>query len=125
MRKYLILFFFTSLFLFACKTNKNTKGILSHDIMISLMTDVHIIDGRLYNVPQAPDSLFKYGTQYYQDVFKKYHTDSVQMRKSITYYATQPTEFLEIYDKILLNLKKKTDSLNKLQLQKTNAISPQ
>jgi hypothetical protein len=115
MRKYITLFFSVTFFLFACKGSKSPGGIIKHDQMVSLLTDVHIVDGSLYTIPQAPDSLYKYGKVAYLDIFKKHHTDSVQFRISLKYYATQPIELQAIYDQVLKNLNQKTDSLNKQQ----------
>lgn len=90
--------------------------------MVSLLTDMHILDGSLYNaVSQSPDTLYKYGTARYLNLFKKYHVDSVQFRHSLKYYTTQPIEFQAMYDKILANLQAKTDSINKTLLKINNA----
>jgi hypothetical protein len=122
MRKYITLFFSVSLFLLSCKGNKPEDGIINHDRMISLLTDIHIADGRMYRVRQDPDSLYKYGMGTYLAVFKKYDTDSVQFKKSFKYYSTQPAEMEAIYNQILKNLQRKTDSLNKIQLKQLNAL---
>jgi hypothetical protein len=89
--------------------------------MTSLLTELHLVDGRMYGVFQSQDSLNKYGTSRYDALFKRYHTDSVQFRKSFKYYATQPAELQKMYEQILANLKLKTDSLNKVQ-RKTDSL---
>ena len=81
-----------------------------------------MVDGSLYNIPQNPDSLFKYGTGRYLVLFKKFHTDSAQFRKSVGYYATQPDELQIMYDQVSKNLAHTTDSLNKSQLIIRNAL---
>ena len=124
MRKYITLFFSVTFFLSACKGGKAPDEIINHDQMIVLLTQVHIVDGSLYAVSQNPDSLYKYGTDRYLALFKRYHTDSVQFRKSLKYYTTQPVELTTIYDQVLANLKQKTDSLTKRQLKKSNALPP-
>ncbi len=122
MRKYITLFFSVSLLLSACKSNKTPEGIINHDRMINLLTEVHIIDGRMYNVKQEPDSLYKFGFGRYKALFKKYDTDSGQFRKSVKYYTTQPTELQAMYDQILINLKRMSDSLNKANQKRYNAV---
>jgi len=124
MHKYITLFFSVTFFLSACKGDKTPDGILDHDQMITLLTQVHIVDGSLYSVTQNPDSLYKYGKDRYLSLFKTYHTDSVQFRKSLKYYTTQPVELSAMYDQVLANLKQKTDSLTKPQLKKSNALPP-
>ena len=123
MRKYITLFFLGSLLLLSCNDDKAAKGVLSHDQMIGLLTDVHIVDGRMYTVSQSQDSLYKYATGRYLSVFKQHHTDSSHFRKSMNYYALNPTELNDIYDQVLTNLKKKTDSLNK-SMQNINHGAP-
>ncbi|HEY4323514.1 MAG TPA: DUF4296 domain-containing protein [Mucilaginibacter sp.] len=116
MRKYITLFFSVSLFLFACNKSKPSDSIINHDRMISLLTDIHLVDGGMYT-HQVPDSLYKYGMGMYLSLFKKYNTDSAQFRKSYKYYTTQPAELQTMYEQVLKNLKQKTDSVNTLQLK--------
>ncbi|MBV8390449.1 MAG: DUF4296 domain-containing protein [Mucilaginibacter sp.] len=120
MHKYNKLFFSVLIFLAACSGNKAPRGIIAQDAMINVLTDIHIVDGSMYNVMQAPDSLYKYGTDKYQMVFRKYHTDSAQFRKSFQYYAANPEKLEAIYEQITLNIKQKSDSVNKVNLDKIN-----
>jgi len=122
MLKYIIFFFSAMVFVSACKQNKAADGVIAEPRMINLLTELHIIDGSLTNVRQEPDSLYKYGLGKYLVLFKKYHTDSAQFKKSMNYYAMRPTELLKMYDRITLILKQKTDSLNKIQY-KQHALS--
>jgi hypothetical protein len=124
MRKYITLFFSVTVILSACK-GKTDTSIIQHDQMISLLTDMLIVDGSMYNtVSQNADTLYKYGTARYLLVFKHHHTDSVQFRKSLKYYAQQPAMLEAMYDKIIDNLKLKTDSVNNSLLKKNNAQRP-
>ncbi len=112
MRKHIILFFSALLFLFACNIGNNTNGIIKEDEMVNLLTDIHIVDGTLSLQPGG-DSLYKYGTGRYLLLFKQYHTDSAQFKRSMKYYSTQTDVLLEMYDQVNKNLQAKTDSLNK------------
>jgi hypothetical protein len=120
MHKYNKLFFSVLIFLAACSGNKIPDGIIQPDKMTNLLTDIHIVDGSMYNVTQVPDSLYKYGTDKYQMVFRKYHTDSVQFKKSFQYYASNPEKMQAIYEQITLTIKQKSDSVNKVNLDKIN-----
>ena len=122
MLKYIILFFSVTFVLSACKGNKTNDGIIKHDQMVSLLTEVHIIDGGIYTIPQNPDSLYKYGTGRYIALFKKHHTDTAQFSKSLKYYTTQPVELQAIYEQVIKNLTKKSDSLIKIQQKLYNAL---
>lgn len=121
MHKYNKLFFSVLLFLAACASNPVPKGIIKEDQMISLLTDIHIVDGSMYTVMQQPDSLYKHGTGRYLAVFNKYHTDSVEFKKSFKYYCSNPETLQTMYEQITATLKLKTDSINKLYQQKSAA----
>jgi len=124
MRKYITLFFSVCFILSACTADKSGADIIKPDEMISVLTDVHIIDGTMYNaVSQNLDTLYKYGNNRYLAVFKKHHVDSAQFRRSLKYYTTQPLELQGMYDKVLANLQQKTDSVNKTML-KNNVQRP-
>ncbi|WP_295798374.1 DUF4296 domain-containing protein [Mucilaginibacter sp.] len=121
MHKYIALFFSVSLLLFSCNGDNTPKGIIKHKEMTSLLTEVHLVDGRMSGIFQSADSLTKYGSARYDALFKRYHTDSTTFNKSLNYYASQPAEMSKMYDDILANLKFKTDSLNKAQ-RKTDSL---
>lgn len=121
MRKYITLFFSVFPFLFACNSGRTPGDIIPKDEMINLLTEVHIADGRLVNLSQAPDTLYKYGTARYLAIFKKFHTDSTQFLESYRYYSKQPDDFVDMYDKVLKVLQVKSDSLNKLLVKENMA----
>ncbi len=129
MRKYIIVFFSGLLLLFAC--SKTPGEILKPDVMANLLTDIHLTDGSMINIPQIPDSIYKYGMGSYLQVFKKYNTDSAQFRKSYRYYTYHPDELVNIYDEVLKKLTLKSDSVtaliaknNKAQMKKNNQANP-
>ncbi len=121
MHKYIILFFSVLVFLTACGGNDAPEGIIEQPQMTGLLTDIHLTDGTLYNVPQIPDSLYKYGSARYAEVFKRYHTNNKQFTASLKYYTTQPLKLVEIYDQVSKNIKGKTDSLVKIGSKPTNS----
>jgi hypothetical protein len=112
MRKYITLFFSVSLFLCAC--SNEPSGVIDQEHMTSLLVDVHIADGSLMNMPQQPDSLYKYGTAKFTAIFKKHNTDSTAFKKSYKYYTMHPAVFTAIYDSVLSKMKVKSDSLTNL-----------
>jgi len=112
MRKYIILFFSGLLLMAACK--KAPEGIIKPDEMASVLTDVHLADGSMINIPQIPDSIYKYGMGKYLDIFKKHHIDSAQFRRSYKYYTLHPDDLVSIYDVVLKKLTAKSDSINAL-----------
>ncbi len=119
MRKHIILFFSALLFLCACNDDKDVKGVLDRQAMISLLVDVHLVDGLLSN-QSSMDSLYR-NTGRYVYVFKQHHTDSGQFRKSVLYYTRQPDNFMKMYDDVIKILQAKSDSMNKI-VAKENEI---
>ncbi|GAA4307394.1 hypothetical protein GCM10023149_00940 [Mucilaginibacter gynuensis] len=81
--------------------------------MVNLLVDIHIVDGSISELIQMPDTLYKYGTAKYLDLFKRYDTDSAQFNKSFRYYSSNPKEFAVMYDTIVNRLKVQTDVLTK------------
>ena len=123
MHKYNKLFFSVLIFLAACKGAGTPDNIINKDRMANLLTEIHIVDGSMYSVMQIPDTMYKYGMNKYLAVFKKYRTDSAQFRKSFKYYSANPDMMQSIYEQITINIKFKSDSVNKLnqkQIEKDN-----
>ena len=113
MRKHIFLFFLDLTFLVAC--NDTPKGIINRDKMVKLIVDVHIIDGTIYNINEpTSDSLYKYGNDRYNKLFKSYQTDSTQFKNSFKYYSKQPEVMLEMYTDVISRLQAKNDSLTKV-----------
>jgi putative heme degradation protein len=121
MRKHISLFFSALLFLGACKPGNTASGVIDRDMMVRLLVDVHIVDGSLSMQPNT-DSLYKVGTGRYLFLFKQYHTDSAQFKKSMRYYTTQPETMLKIYDDVNKILQAKTDSLNMIIMKDQQRI---
>ena len=119
MHKYITLFFSAALFLCACNGKSIPGDVLQPDAMASVLTEMHIIDGTMYNVMQAPDSLYKYGAGKYIAMFKRLHTDTAMFNKSMRYYSNQPDKLIAVYDKVDQKIKDKIDSINKIQLKES------
>ena len=92
------------------------------ETMVPVLVDLHIVDGGLYNISQAPDSMYKYGMGNYIQVFKKHHTDSLTFRKSFKYYTTNPKLMTEIYDNVVKILQAKSDSVDKVIVKPKAAL---
>jgi hypothetical protein len=121
MHKYITLFFSAALFLCACNGKSIPGDVLKPEAMAGILTEMHIIDGSLYNTMQVPDSLYKYGAGKYIAMFKRQHTDTAKFNRSMRYYATQPDKLLAIYDQVDIRIKSKTDSLAKVQTEQSKA----
>ena len=93
--------------------------------MVSLLTDIHIVDGGMYNMVSINvDTLYKYGTARYLAIFKRHHVDSSMFRRSLKFYTGKPVEMEAMYDEILKHLTDKIDSANKSLLKSNNGQRP-
>lgn len=120
MRFYLILFFCGLVFLVGCTDNKGVPdGIIKEHQMSLLLTDIHLVDGRLYNLPPVPDTLVKHGLGLYLAVFKLHHTDTNQFKASLKYYSTRPDMLNDIYTGITTRL----DSLQQARAKQIAAAA--
>lgn len=119
MRKHILLFFSALVLLCACNDDKDAKGVLARRDMISLLVDIHLVDGALSNQSNS-DSLYR-STGHYVYVFKQHHTDSTQFRKSVLYYSKHPDDFMKMYDDIIKILQAKSDSMNAI-MAKENEV---
>ena len=118
MRFYLVLFFCVSVFLCGCSDDKGIPdGVIKEHQMSLLLTDIHLVDGSLYNVAPIPDTLAKHGLGLYLAVFKLHHTDTTQFKESLKFYATRPDLLTDIYTGV-------TNRLDSLQAAKTKAVKP-
>ncbi len=109
---YYVLFFLAAFFFVSCKSDK-PKGILSHEQMERVLTDIHIVDGSLTDKMMVPDTMFKYGNAEYMQIFQQHGFDSGDFKKSFKYYSNKPDELFEIYDKVTAELKVRVDSATK------------
>jgi len=114
MRFYLILFFCVSVLFISCSDNtKIPDDVIQIHEMAALLTDIHIVDGSLYEVPQQMDTLTKHGLGMYMAVFKMHHIDTTRFNRSLKWYSMQPKVLSQIYVGIEQRLQKKIDSLQK------------
>jgi len=81
------------------------EGILSQQDMVELMSEVHILDGYIANIPV--DSAKKVIDPLYEELFTKFGIDSSSFNKNINYYYGNPGLTVKVYDEVVKNLEKK------------------
>ena len=119
MKKILLLFMIFAGFI-SCKEDVVNKPerLIEKDKMIDVMYDLSILDAIKY---QSPTSLETYKINPSQYILKKYKVDSSQFAQSNIYYASNYTEYKDMYDSVIKRIDvKKTvmDSLVKRQEKK-------
>lgn len=128
--KRLILGFFVLIFVTACNSDQVPEGIIENGKMISVLTDVHLIDS--YLNASAYDTTTLPSASYYKVVYKKYQIDSVQLQKSLLYYSRKPELLDTMYHQVLMKLEtmerienikqqRKIKAKEALEVQKQNA----
>jgi hypothetical protein len=108
----------------SCKDEAVNKpdNLIAKDKMIDVMYDLSILEAMKY---QNLASLDTYKVNPSQYIFKKYKIDSVQFAHSNIYYASNYTNYKEMYDDVIKRIEaKKTvvDSLVKKEDEKLELI---
>lgn len=105
---------------FSCK-KQVPEGILPQEDMVELMTEVHILDGYISNIPV--DSAKKVIDPLYEQLFAKFGIDSTAFNKNVNYYFGNPALTMKTYDQVVKTLEKRErsyysqDSLKNLIMQ--------
>ncbi|MEQ9304199.1 MAG: DUF4296 domain-containing protein [Marinoscillum sp.] len=104
------------LFLFGCSKHKveTPDGVLSHDEMVRVLIDVHILEAKVKKLYLPRDSSQVVYHHYEKMLFKDLGIDRTEYIKSMEFYVDEIEELKTIYDEIV-------DSL--LSRQKTNYIN--
>ncbi len=100
--KRLLSVFLILIFLISCNRDGAPVGVIAEEKMISLLTDIHLIDGYILNVLQ--DTIKPSAAGLHESVFKKHKTDSIQFRKSMQFYSQNPDKLRLMYEKVTANL---------------------
>jgi hypothetical protein len=84
------------------------KDILSQEVMISVLSDMHYAEAmlQLKNLGQN-DSTKRIATGYYKLVLEKHHLRQDQFQKSFNFYLSQPETMTAMYDSIITRLSTK------------------
>ena len=117
--KRLIPGFFVLIFLVACARQHVPEGIIDNDKMVSVLTDIHLVDS--YVSSAAYDTTTQPAKNYYKVVYEKYKIDSVEFQKSLRYYSRQPELLDTMYYQVLQKLERKERRENLKQQIKIKA----
>lgn len=100
-------FIVVTLFFLACSSTKNElpEGILTHEELVPILTDVEIAQGYLRIKSSIDDSLFRskaFQENHYQHIFEKHHITEEQFNNNIAYYSMFPEEMEKIYNDVII-----------------------
>ena len=95
-----------ALFFAQCSTRQNSENILTRARMVSILTDIHILEAKVQQLPAVdPDSSRKIYNTLELRIFEKHGVTKQIYEESFAYYAARPVEFGAIYTTVV-------DSLN-------------
>ncbi len=117
MTKYFFIFLL-GITLLACQ-KKTSKPPIDRDTYKNILKEV-ILTNIVKQELKKKDSL---ETGWLSLVYKKYQIDSIKLEKTTEYYSQHPEDLQKIYEEIYQDIKKTSDSLDKLDPQ--NISKPQ
>jgi hypothetical protein len=100
-----------SLVLYACERKKPGKELIPPETLVPVLVDLHL----MYSIQSSPSfrsiarDVDTIDTHSY--IFEKYHVSKVKFDTTIAWYSRHPELFTEIYDEVVMQLSKLSDSL--------------
>ncbi|WP_026899397.1 DUF4296 domain-containing protein [Daejeonella oryzae] len=119
--RHFILLFFGLVLLSACDQQKAPKGIMENKKMVTVLTDVHLMDAYISMIPYNDSVLKQQSLRYYDAIYKKHKISRRDFDKSLEYYSKQPKVLDSMYSQVITNLNKKEKEQAKF-LKKKNDI---
>ncbi|MFP2995711.1 DUF4296 domain-containing protein [Spongiivirga sp. MCCC 1A20706] len=105
---------------------KKPDNLIGKDKMVQVLYDLHMLSATKSSAKEVLSDNSIDADQY---VFTKYSIDSIQLAKSMTYYASKPSEMAEMYNVINSRLEeqkkifeKERDSISKKNKLKAKSI---
>ena len=96
----------------ACHRDKPGKDHISPENLVSVLVDLHLV----YAIQSEPNfreiSLHSDSVDTYTYVFDKYNVTRPEFDSTISWYSHHPKLFTGIYDKVIMQLTRLSDSLN-------------
>jgi len=101
----------------SCSSEKKPSGIIEEDKMISIMTDLHIMDGYMSSLMYT-DSVRIKGKNFYATIYDKHKVSPAEYESSLKYYSMKPVLLDSMYSKVERILTDKERKLTKEQINK-------
>lgn len=119
MKKTILILLVFSMFS-GCKeeVDKKPNRLIEKNVMVDIMYDLTILEAIRYQNPMSLETYQINPTEY---IYKKYKIDSLQFAQNNAYYASDYTEYRNMFDEISKRLDKnkpKVDTLSKVKLDK-------
>lgn len=86
--------------------NYTPKNRIGNDKMVSLLTEIHLVEGSITPMLLYGDSATQFILNNYDFLLSKYKTTQPDFRESMNYYVQHPKEMDKIYEKVVERLSK-------------------
>lgn len=103
-----IVYSFVFLLLFSCSQKQDTielpQGVLNHQEMVTLITDIEITQGYLRIQQAIEDTILRskaFKDKHYLQIFNKHGVSAEQFNQSVAFYSNHPVEFEKIYADVI------------------------
>jgi len=95
----------------ACKNDRPGRDIIPPEEIVPLLVDMHLV----HAVQTSPEYRTFYreadSVDIYGYIFEKHQVDRVRFDSSIAWYSRHPKLFTEVYDHVVMQLTRMSDSL--------------
>ena len=97
---HIVFFTIVCCFLFAIACTNRPKDVLDHNKMVSVLTDLHKLDGTL----AAEGMVAEENPLYYEYVLEKHQINQAVFDSSLVWYARNPKRFEKVYINVVDNI---------------------
>lgn len=105
------LFFCFVLVLSCTNSNEQAKKQVPEDKMVSILSDIHVLEAKLEGDNMPQDSLASYLKYYYSSIFEEHGVEEEKFKATLDYYEHHPTKMDELYEKVVGELSKREADL--------------
>jgi len=116
MKKFLsgliFIFYLGSCYHSSQETSFKMDLVIPADSMVSLLCDLHMVDGIIANLKDKKTPVGHLSNEYFEAVLKKHLIDRETFEESMRYYAFHTEKLDEIYEQVIINLSKMESMIN-------------
>lgn len=92
----------------SCTDSSEPKDLLGKEEMVKVLTEIHLLEGKISNVPLDKFDSSKAVYKHYEKLlFKELNITQDQYERSFNYYVDHPNEFEKIYATVVDSLMEK------------------
>lgn len=103
-----LFFFIFSIVLLSCAQNKPEPP-LNRKVFVNLLIEMHLIESEVSFNAAIDQNLMNKSYTKYNNLFRKFNTDSVTVSKNFDFYSDKSQELLSIYQEVRDSLVKRAE----------------